>query len=85
MSTPPAIDLPVDLSTMDDTGLPWSFLDESAHPERIVPGAFIVVGEGDATAVAQVVDVEGGIVHVLPLRGSVASNAHRLSPPFIAS
>jgi hypothetical protein len=79
------IDLPLDLATMDDTGLPWSFLDESPHPERIVPGAYVVVGEGEATAVAKVVDVEDGIVHVLPLRGSVASNAHRLQPPSIVS
>jgi hypothetical protein len=49
------------------------------------PGRYIVVGEGLATAVAQVVDVEDGIVHVLPLRGSVGANAHRLEPPFIAS
>lgn len=85
MSGDITIDLPVDLNTMDDTGLPWSFLDESPHPERIVPGAYVVVGEGEATAVAKVVDVEGGIVHVLPLRGSVTANAHRLQPPFIAS
>lgn len=48
------IDLPVDLSTTDDTGLPWSLLDESPHPERIVPGG------DEATAVARVVDVEDG-------------------------
>jgi len=85
LSSDVTIDLPVDLNTMDDTGLPWSFLEDSPRPERVFPGAYIVVGEGEATAVARVVDVEDGIVHVLPLRGSVASNAHRLEPPFIAS
>lgn len=78
MSTEAEIDLPIDLNTMDETGLPWSFLDESPHPERVMPGAFIVVGAGNALAVAQVVDVEDGIVHVLPLEGSVEANAHRL-------
>jgi hypothetical protein len=68
-----AIDLPADLNTLDETGLPWFFLDKSPDPERVVPGAYIVVGAGDATAVALVVDVEDGIVHVLPLAGSVAA------------
>ncbi len=73
------IDLPVDLNTMDDTGLPWTFLDEAVVPERVKPGAYIVVGSGAAIAVAQVVDIEDGIVHVRPLRGSVASNSHHLN------
>jgi hypothetical protein len=76
-----AIDLVVDLNTMDDTGLPWAFLDEAADPGRIGPGRHIVVGSGVARAVALVVDVTDGIVHVRPLRGSVASNAHLLDDP----
>jgi hypothetical protein len=44
-----------------------------------VAGHHIVVGSGAATAVAIVVDITGeGIVHVQPMRGSVASNAHLL-------
>lgn len=85
MSAEAIIDLPVDLNTMDETGLPWSFLDESPRPERVVPGAYIVVGAGDATAVAQVVNVEDRIVHVLPLEGSVEANAHRLGGRSTAS
>lgn len=73
------IDLVVDLNTMDDTGLPWTFLDQAAHPERVVPGSHIVVGAGRVRAVAIVVDIDGEIVHVSPLRGSVASNAHLLT------
>ena len=73
------VDLSVDLNTMDETGLPWAFLDEAPDPSLIVAGHHIVVGSGAATAVAIVVDITGeGIVHVQPMRGSVASNAHLL-------
>lgn len=72
------VDLVVDLNTMDDTGLPWAFLDEAPDPERIVPGRYILVGSGAARAVALVVDVIDGIVHVRPARGSVTANAHLL-------
>lgn len=86
MSNPIELDLPVDLNTMDDTGLPWTFLDEAIHPERVVPGAHIVVGEGSGEhsvrAVAVVVDIveepSGRIVHVMPLRGPVSEHAHLL-------
>ena len=44
MSELPEIDLLIDLSTMDDTGLPWAFLDDAPHPEKVVPGAYIVAG-----------------------------------------
>jgi hypothetical protein len=79
------VDLRVDLNAMDETGLPWAFLDEAPRPDRIAPGAYIVVGSGDAVAVAEVVDVEDGVVHVRPLRGSVARNAHLLDPRSLAS
>ncbi len=32
-----AVDLVVDLNTMDETGLPWAFLDEAPHPGPVVP------------------------------------------------
>lgn len=77
-----AIDIDVDWNTQDDTGLPWTFLDEAAHPARIVPGAFVIAGRGSAIAVAKVVDVnDDGVVHLRQLSGSVAGNAHRLSTP----
>lgn len=63
------VDLPVDLNSEDDSGLPWAFLDEARDPARIVEGAWIVVGSGNARAVAQVVDIDGEIVHVRPLPG----------------
>ena len=80
MSAPP-IDLTVDLNTIDDTGMPWAFLDEAADPEKVRPGRHLVVGAGQARAVALVTDVTDGIVHVRPLRGSVMSNAHLLDGP----
>lgn len=77
-----AIDIDVDWNTQDDTGLPWTFLDEAADPARIVPGAFVIAGRGSAIAVAEVVDLaDDGVVHVRQLSGSVASNSHRLSTP----
>jgi len=73
------LDLIVDLNTMDDTGLPWAFLDDAIHPTRLVPGAYVIVGSGEVRAVAQVIDVDNDIVHARPLRGSVAANAHLLT------
>lgn len=79
MGAPVQLDLVVDLNTVDDTGLPWAFLDDAINPARLVPGAYVIVGSGEVRAVAQVIDVDNDIVHVRPLRGSVASNAHLLS------
>lgn len=79
MTTATQVDLRIDLNTMDETGLPWAFLDEAPDPSAIVPGSHIVVGSGEAIAVAVVVDItDDGVVHVQPMRGSVASNAHFL-------
>ena len=79
------IDLPVDLNTMDDSGLPWAFIDQALHPDRVVPGRHIIVGSGNARAVALVIDVVDGIAHVQPLRGSVASNRKFLAAQPLAS
>ena len=70
------LDLLVDLNTMDETGLPWAFLKRAADPARIVPGTHIIVGAGKVRAVATVVDVVDGIVHVRPLRGPVSQHRH---------
>ena len=72
------VDLILDLHSEDDTGLPWGFLDEAADPSLIHEGAWIVVGSGTARAVAQVADVEAGIVHVRPLPGPVSRHRHLL-------
>ena len=65
------VDLVVDLNSEDESGLPWSFLDEARDPALIREGAWIVVGEGSGRAVAQVVEIEGDIVRVRPLPGPV--------------
>ena len=77
----PTLDLFVDLNSFDETGLPWSFVDEASDRSRIVAGAFVVVGGGSVRAVAQVVDItEGGVVHVRPLGGPVSQHSHLLQP-----
>ena len=68
------LDLLVDLNTMDETGLPWAFLTRAVDPARIVPGSHVIVGAGKVRAVATVVDVVDGIVHVRPLRGLVSQH-----------
>lgn len=79
MTTTTEIELPIDFNTMDETGLPWAFLDEAADPSRIVPGAHLVAGSGTVRAVVVVVDVtDDGIVHVCDVPGSVEDNAHLL-------
>lgn len=66
-----AVDLVVDLNSEDESGLPWTFLDDARDPALIVEGAWIVVGEGSARAVAQVGEIEDDIVGVRPLSGPV--------------
>ena len=66
------IDLFVDLNTEDETGLPWTYLDQAPDQTVVMPGRLIVVGSGSAIAIAEVVDVAGdGLVHVRPLPGPV--------------
>ena len=79
MTTTTEIELPIDFNSMDETGLPWAFLDEAADPSRVVPGAHLVAGSGTVRAVVVVVDVTGdGLVHVCDVPGSVEDNAHLL-------
>jgi hypothetical protein len=67
------IDLFVDLNTEDETGLPWTYLDQASDPSIVVPGRLIVVGAGSAIALAEVIDVaDDGLVHVRPLPGPVS-------------
>jgi hypothetical protein len=70
-ATEPEIDLVVDLNSEDESGLPWSFLDEARDPSLIREGAWLIVGEGTVRAVAQVIEIEGDIVRVRPLPGPV--------------
>lgn len=73
------IDLTVDLNSEDDSGLPWTFVDEAADPSLVVEGAWLVVGQGAVRAVAQVVEIDGDVVRVRPLPGPVDRHRHLLS------
>lgn len=73
-----AIDLEVDLNSEDDSGLPWGLLDQATAPSSIREGCWIVVGAGNARAVAQVADIDGNIVHVRALPGPVSRHGHLL-------
>ncbi|MBV9141123.1 MAG: hypothetical protein JO115_09420 [Pseudonocardiales bacterium] len=79
--TAPHVALIVDLNTMDDTGLPWAFLDEAPDPARIRPGRYLLVASGVTRAIALVTDITDGIVHLRPLHGLVTTNAHLLNDP----
>jgi hypothetical protein len=73
------VDLVVDLNSEDESGLPWTFLDEARDPALVREGAWLVVGEGSTRAVAQVVEIEGEIVRVRPLPGPVARHRRLLT------
>jgi len=59
----------------DETGYVWTFLREARDPVLIEPGAIVVVGDPDAPAVAEVVDVvdkpAGKVVHLRVLPGAI--------------
>jgi len=76
------IDIYVDWNTQDDTGLPWTLLDQAADASRIRPGAHVIAGHDDALAVAEIVDLDDeGVVHLRQLPGPVSANTHRLTAP----
>jgi len=74
----PQLDLGVDLNTEDESGLPWAFFDEALRPELVREGAWLVVGQGTIRAVAQVVEIDDGIVRVRPLPGPVEKHRQLL-------
>lgn len=78
------VDLFVDLNSEDDTGLPWGLLEDAVDPTLVVEGAWLIVGAGSVAAVAQVADIDDGVVHVQPLRGPVSSHRHLLDKPIPA-
>ena len=73
------IDLIVDLNSEDESGLPWTFIDEAQDRSLVVEGAWLMVGEGSARAVAQVIEIEGDIVRVRPLPGPIDRHRHLLT------
>ncbi len=76
------IDIDVDWNTQDDTGMPWTLLDDATDLSRIVAGAYVVAGRGTAVSVAEVIDVgKDAVVHLCPLPGPASANGHLLSTP----
>jgi hypothetical protein len=69
------VDIVADLNTEDETGYVWTFLDEARDPTIIIPGALVVAGDEDTSAVAVVVDLvphpNGTIVHLDVLPGAI--------------
>ena len=73
------LDVIADLNAEDDDGLGWSTLSDAAGPDRVQPGAMLLVGNASAKAVVRVVSVDGdGQIHFSILPGSVAKNRHLL-------
>jgi len=54
MGVPIEVDIPCDPTQIDHTGMPWTFLDEAAHPERILQGAIVVTGDAEDPVFARV-------------------------------
>ncbi len=79
MSDIDEVDLRVDLNTEDDTGLPWAFLRDGRDPALVHEGAWLIVGSGRTRAVAQVASVDGDLVWVRPLPGTVSQYRHLLA------
>jgi len=74
-----AIDIYVDWNTQDDTGLPWTFMDEARDPSHIAIGSYVIAGHGDAVAVAEIVAIaDDGVVHIRQVPGPISANAHLL-------
>jgi hypothetical protein len=40
----PSVDIWVDFTTQDDTGLSWTLLSEATDPARTVVGAYVIGG-----------------------------------------
>jgi hypothetical protein len=72
------LDLPVDLNSEDESTLRWGLSEDARDPASIVEGAWIIVGSGRVRAVAQVAEIEDGVVRVRPLPGPLDKYRHLL-------
>ncbi len=68
-------DLELDFANEDQTGYLWTWLDSAHDPDQIVPGAVLILRDGEDVAMGQVVDLvsaDGGtIVHLDLLPGAI--------------
>lgn len=51
------VDIPCDPTQIDHTGLPWTFLDEAARPDRVIEGAIVIMGDAEDPVFARVASV----------------------------
>jgi hypothetical protein len=62
------VDIACDLMDEDESGYVWTFLRGARDPSLIEPGAIVVVGDEDAPALAEVVEIvkkpAGQVVHL---------------------
>ena len=74
---PVELDLIADLNAEDDDGFGWSTLADASQPERVVPGAMLLVGNRYGQSVVRIVAVDDDDqVHFTILPGPVAKNRH---------
>jgi len=76
------IDIPCDPQSMDETGLPWAFLDEARDKSRIVVGAIVVTADEEDPVLARVHSLTeysmGTVVHLELLPGDPLEYAEAL-------
>jgi hypothetical protein len=68
-------DLELDLANEDENGLLWTWLDHARDESIVVPGAVLVLRDGEDVALGQVVELErleqGTVVRVSLLPGAM--------------
>jgi len=68
-------DLEVDFANEDQTGLVWTWLDHARDESVVVPGAVLILRDGEDFAMGQVADLakrdQGTLVHLRLLPGAV--------------
>lgn len=68
-------DLEVDFANEDQTGLIWSWLDDARDAAVVLPGAVVILRDGEDFSMGQVVDLvtqdHGTLVHLRLLPGAV--------------
>ena len=68
-------DLEVDFANEDQTGLIWTWLDHARDAGVFVPGAVVILRDGEDFSMGQVVDLvkqdHGTLVHLRLLPGAV--------------
>jgi hypothetical protein len=76
------IDIPCDPQSMDETGMPWAFLDEARDPSRITVGAIVVTADEQDPVLARVHSLTdrsmGTVVHLELLPGDPLDYADAL-------